>query len=64
MDKEIETWKHGEVKTRRNGDMETSNGNPGIFLKQFTVCSLGKQKFVYCPFVDEETNGVIRLQTD
>ncbi len=27
-----------------------------IFLHLFTVCSLCKQMFVVCPFVDEETN--------
>jgi hypothetical protein len=26
-----------------------------IFLYPFTVCSSGKQKFVVCPIVDEET---------
>ncbi len=29
-----------------------------IFLNPFTVCSLGKRKFVICPFVYEETNGI------
>ncbi len=29
-----------------------------IFLNQFTVCSLCQQKFVICPFVDDETNGL------
>ncbi len=28
-----------------------------IFLKQFTVCSSCKRKFVVCPSVYEETNG-------
>jgi hypothetical protein len=27
-----------------------------IFLNPFTNCSSGKQKFVICRFVDEETN--------
>ncbi len=27
-----------------------------IFLNQIAVCSSCKQKFVVCPFVDEETN--------
>jgi hypothetical protein len=29
-----------------------------IFLNQFTICSSCKRKFVICPFVDEETNGI------
>jgi hypothetical protein len=28
-----------------------------IFLNPFTVCSSCKQKFIVCPFVDEEPNG-------
>ncbi len=32
-----------------------------IFLNQFTVCSSCKRKFVICPFVDEETNGIYLL---
>ncbi len=28
-----------------------------IFLNPFTICSSCKQKFVVCPFVDEDTNG-------
>jgi hypothetical protein len=28
-----------------------------IFLNPFTVCVPCKQKFVICPFVEEETNG-------
>ncbi len=28
-----------------------------IFLNPFTVCSSCKQKFVVCPFADEETDG-------
>jgi hypothetical protein len=28
-----------------------------VFLHPFTVCSLCKQKFVVCHFVDEETSG-------
>jgi hypothetical protein len=36
---------------------QTENGSPGDFLNPFTVCSLCKQKFDVCPFVDEETSG-------
>jgi hypothetical protein len=35
-----------------------------IFLNPFTVCLSCERKFVVCPFVEEGTNGVIRLQTD
>ncbi len=28
-----------------------------VFLNTFTICSLCKQKFVVCLFVDKETNG-------
>jgi hypothetical protein len=27
-----------------------------FFFNPFTVCSSYKQKFVVCPFIDEETN--------
>jgi hypothetical protein len=45
-----------------DGDIETSNRKcktvaQVIFLNPFTVCSSCKQKFVICPFIDEETNG-------
>ncbi len=36
---------------------QSEKGNPGnYFLNPFTVCSLGQQKFVFCPFVDKGTN--------
>ncbi len=35
-----------------------------IFLDPFADCSSCNWKFVVCPFVDEETNKVIRLQTN
>jgi hypothetical protein len=36
-----------------------------IFLKPFTVCTTCKQKFVVCPFVDEEKNWKLSvLQSD
>ncbi len=49
----MDTWKHGEMETR-DGDTETSKGKrkPAIFLNPFTDCSLCKQKFVVCLFVD------------
>jgi hypothetical protein len=54
----METWIHGDM------DMETwtwrhqkENGAQAIFFNPFTVYSSCKQKFVICPFVDEETNG-------
>ncbi len=41
---------------------QTENGIPGKFLlNPFTVYSLCKRKFVVCPFVDEDTNGLNRL---
>jgi hypothetical protein len=43
------------------GDMKASNRKrkteaQAIFLNPFTFCSSCKQKFVICPFVNEETN--------
>jgi hypothetical protein len=40
----------------RYGDIKTMEAQV-FFLNPFTICSSYKQKFVICPFVDEETNG-------
>jgi hypothetical protein len=32
-----------------------------IFIDPFTIFALCKQKFVVCPFVDEETNGSYQM---
>jgi hypothetical protein len=61
------TWRHGNIGRHRHGNMEKwRHGRCGdikrktetqaIFLKPFTVCSSYKHKFVFCPFVDKETN--------
>jgi hypothetical protein len=36
---------------------EKKTGKLRTEAQAVTVCSLCKQKFVVCPFVDEETNG-------
>jgi hypothetical protein len=57
-----QAWKHGEMETLKMGMEEwrqqAKNGSPPGRLKKnlFTICSTCKQKFVVCPFVDEETN--------
>jgi hypothetical protein len=72
-DKDMETWKHGELETWRHGDLVTwSHGDmktwrhgdlkrkteaQAIFLNPFPACSLCKLKFAIGPFADEETNG-------
>jgi hypothetical protein len=58
---ETEKKRHGNMEKWRYGDMKTSNRKRKMkaqsdFLNPFTVCSSCKQKFVVCPFVDEETN--------
>ncbi len=45
----VEKWKHGDNKRKTEAQ--------AIFLNPFTVCSLCKQNFVVCPFVDEETKS-------
>jgi hypothetical protein len=74
----MEKWRHGDVETWRHTDMDTWIWRHGdikrkteaqaIFLNPSTSCSLCKQKFLVCPFVDEEThksypfaNGLNRL---
>jgi hypothetical protein len=64
--RDMETWRHGDMETwtwtwRIDRDIDMENGKQKIeaqviFLNPFTVCSSCKQKFVICPFVDEETN--------
>jgi hypothetical protein len=63
-DIDMETRKHGEMRHRdmeawiwRHGDIERKTEAQSIFLNPFTVCSLCKQKFVVCQFVDEDTIG-------
>jgi hypothetical protein len=49
----IWTWKHGTETWHFKRQTEAM----AIFLNPFTVCSPCIEKFVVCPFVDEETNG-------
>jgi hypothetical protein len=53
-----ETWRHRDMdmETRRHQTEKTEAR--AIFLNLFTVCSSCKWKFVVCPFVDEETDGI------
>jgi hypothetical protein len=41
---------------------QMENGSQMIFLNPLDVCSSCKQKFVVCPFVEEETNRSYPLQ--
>jgi hypothetical protein len=43
---------------------ETESEAQAIFQNPFTVCTSCKRKFVFCPFVCEKINRVIRWQTD
>jgi hypothetical protein len=37
--------------------IQTENGSPGDFPQSVYRLQMCKQKFVICPFVDEEDNG-------
>jgi hypothetical protein len=41
------------ISFKRNTVME----GQAFFLNPFTICSSCKQRFLVCPFADEETNG-------
>jgi hypothetical protein len=47
----METWRHGHGEIRRKIEAQA------LFLNLITVCSSCKGKLIFCPFVDEETNG-------
>jgi hypothetical protein len=60
----METWRHGDMETwHGDRDMETQNSKrkgkqkSRRFSLSFIVSSQCSQKFVVCPFIDEETNG-------
>jgi hypothetical protein len=65
MDMETWSWRHGNMGTYtwRHEDIKRKMEAQAIFLNLFTVWSSCKQKFVVCPYVDEETMEVISLQT-
>ncbi len=52
---DMETWRHGHEDI--DGDIKRKTEAQLIFLNPFTVCSSCIQKFISCPFVDEETKG-------
>ncbi len=64
-DMEMETWtlrhwmKYWGIWcfTITKNQTENRKRKLAIFLNPFTICLPCKQKFVICPFVDEETNG-------
>ncbi len=61
---EIWTWRHAhgdKIKRKTENRIQAR----AIFLNPFTVYTPYKRNFfIVCPFVDEETDGSFRLQTD
>jgi hypothetical protein len=56
---DMETWKHGiETGTWRHGISKRKGKRKSRrFSLSFIISTQCSQKFVVCPFIDEETNG-------
>jgi hypothetical protein len=61
----LKTWKHEDMEIWRHGHgnlkRRTENRSPRDFLNPLIVCSSCEQKFVVCPFADDETNRSYQL---